>query len=177
MTMAMIRKAAKADLDAVENIYNDAHDAIEAGKITTGWIRDVYPTRDSAAAALERDDLFVLEEDGEILGTGIINQIQVDVYAGAPWEHEADDDKVCVFHTLVIRQDAAGKGLGSAFIRYYEDYAREHGWMELRMDTNALNLPARRLYKHLGYREVGIVPTTFNGIPGVQLVLLEKHLE
>ena len=45
------------------------------------------------------------------------------------------------------------------------------------MDTNALNLPARRLYKHLGYREVGIVPTTFNGIPGVQLVLLEKHLE
>ena len=28
-----------------------------------------------------------------------------------------------------------------------------------------------------GYREIGIVPTVFNGIPGVGLVLLEKNLE
>ena len=31
-------------------------------------------------------------------------------------------------------------------------------------------------YKKLGYKEIGIVPTEFNGIPDVQLVLLEKHL-
>ena len=36
---------------------------------------------------------------------------------------------------------------------------------------------ARRLYARLGYREIGIVPTVFNGIPGVDLVLLEKNLE
>ena len=29
--------------------------------------------------------------------------------------------------------------------------------------------------KH-GYAEVGIVPTEFNGIPGIQLVLLEKYI-
>ena len=175
--MSTIRKATAIDLDAVEMIYNDAHDAIETGRITTGWIRGVYPTRDSAEASLKRDDLFVLEDGGEIRGTGIINQIQVGVYEGAPWEFEADKDAVCVFHTLVIRQDAAGRGYGGEFIRFYEDYARKHGWMELRMDTNALNLPARSIYSHMGYKEIAIVPTTFNGIPGVQLVLLEKHLE
>ena len=81
--MSTIRKATAADLDSVEMIYNDAHDAIETGRITTGWIRGVYPTRDSAEASLKRDDLFVLEDGGEILGTGIINRIQVDVYEGA----------------------------------------------------------------------------------------------
>ena len=44
------------------------------------------------------------------------------------------------------------------------------------MDTNARNLTARQLYAKLGYREIAIVPTVFNGIPGVDLVLLEKHL-
>jgi len=32
------------------------------------------------------------------------------------------------------------------------------------------------MYKKLGYAEIGIVPTDFNGIPDVQLVLLEKKL-
>ncbi|KXB66199.1 hypothetical protein HMPREF1863_01148 [Aedoeadaptatus coxii] len=44
----------------------------------------------------------------------------------------------------------------------------------MRLDTNAKNVRARRMYKTLGYREIGIVDTTFNGIPGVELVLLEK---
>ena len=46
----------------------------------------------------------------------------------------------------------------------------------LRMDTNAKNENARRFYKKLGYSEVGIVPCVFNGIDGVNLVLLEKKL-
>jgi len=31
------------------------------------------------------------------------------------------------------------------------------------------------MYKKLGYKEIGIVPTVFNGIPGVNLVLMEKN--
>ena len=44
----------------------------------------------------------------------------------------------------------------------------------LRLDTNVKNVRARRMYKTPGYREIGIVDTTFNDIPGVELVLLEK---
>ena len=44
----------------------------------------------------------------------------------------------------------------------------------LRMDTNAKNQAARKLYARLGYWEADIVPCVFNGIPGVQLVCLEK---
>lgn len=172
----MFRKATAADLDAIERIYNKIHDAEDRGELTTGWVSHVYPVRATAEAALGRGDLFVLEEDGEILGAGVINQLQVDVYADAPWEFAAKDEEVCVFHTLTIDPDRRGTGLGTRFMQFYEDCAREMGCTELRIDTNARNLSARSLYRKLGYREIGIVPTVFNGIRGVNLVLLEKHL-
>lgn len=172
-----IRKATISDLDAVARIYDAQHTAEEAGKSTVGWIRDVYPTRATAAAALDRGELFVLCEQGEVRGAAIINQTQVDVYEGAPWRFSAPDERVCVLHTLVIHPAAKGRGLGTRFVAFYEDWARAHGWPELRMDTNARNANARALYKRLGYREIAVVPTTFNGIPGIDLVLLEKNLE
>ena len=172
-----IRKATRADLDAVVAVYDAQHAAEEAGMTTVGWVRGVYPTRATARAALDRDDLFVLCEDGQVRGSAVINQIQVDVYAGAPWRYSAPDERVCVLHTLVIHPAAKGRGLGRAFVAFYEDYARALGCPALRIDTNARNSIARAFYKGLGYREIAVVPTTFNGIPGVDLVLLEKNLE
>ena len=172
----MIRKATFNDLDAVERLYNETHDAEEAGIITTGWKRTVYPVRATAQAALERDDLFVMEADGRIIGSGIINQIQVDVYEGAPWKYPVPDDQVCVLHTMMISPAEFGKGYAREFLQFYEDYALEHGCTELRIDTNARNTAARAMYRKHGYSEIDIVPTTFNGIPGIQLVLLEKDL-
>ena len=172
----MIRKAGIKDLDAVDCLYQEIHDAESAGLITTGWIREIYPVKATAEAALERGDLFVLEEDGRILGSGIINQLQVDVYESAPWKYQAPDEQVCVLHTLVISPAARGKGYGREFIRFYEAYALRHGCLELRIDTNELNLAARAMYRKYGYQEIDIVPTTFNGIAGVNLVLLEKQI-
>ncbi len=172
----MIRKATENDIDAVEKLYDAIHTTEENGRQTIGWIRGVYPVRRTAEMSLARGDLFVLEEDGEIRGTGILNQVQVDSYAQGRWEHTVPDERICVLHTLVIDPCSAGKGYGRAFIEYYETYARENGCTELRIDTNARNAVARAMYKKHGYTEIGIVPTVFNGIEGVQLVLLEKYL-
>ncbi len=169
-----IRKATITDLDAIERIYDDVHTMEEAGTQTVGWIRGVYPTRKTAGDAVKRGDMFVLE-DPQIIGAGVINRIQVDVYEGAPWEWETD--RVCVLHTLVISPQAAGRGYGKAFVRFYEAYAWEHDLPELRIDTNARNLAARAMYRSLGYKEIAVVPTVFNGIPGVDLVLLEKNVQ
>lgn len=171
-----IRKANASDLNGIEKIYDDIHTAEESGEQTIGWIRDVYPVRATAEAALKRDDLFVLEDGGELLGTAIINKIQVDVYKEGKWEYEAADDEVCVLHTLVISPYAKGRGCGKAFVKFYEDYALQHGCHELRIDTNERNSAARAMYKKLGYKEIGIVPTVFNGIPNVMLVMLEKRV-
>lgn len=171
----IFRKATENDIADIAKIYEDIIAAQENGGPFVGWQKGVYPTAETAKAALKRGDLFVLE-DGKITGAAIINNLQVDVYAGAPWEYPAKDEEVCVLHTLVIFPSAAKKGYGKAFVNFYENYAKETGCPYLRMDTNAKNERARAMYKKLGYKEIAIVPTMFNGIKGVDLVLLEKRL-
>ena len=61
----MIRKAVYEDLDPVACIYEEVHQAEADGSVTTGWIRDIYPVKATAKAALERNDLFVLEEEAD----------------------------------------------------------------------------------------------------------------
>ena len=171
----MIRPATADDIPAVAKLYDKIHAEERAGRTTTGWLAGIYPVQATAEAALARGELFVYD-DGQIRASYILNQTQVDVYAGAPWAVDAPDDRVMVLHTLVVEPACAGKGYGTAFVGFYEDYARENGCPYLRMDTNARNQAARKLYARLGYWEAGIVPCVFNGIPGVQLVCLEKKL-
>ena len=172
-----IRKATLKDMDEVAVIYEKIHSAEENGEVCIGWQRGVYPERTTALQALQRGDLFVEEQEGRIVGTAILNQIQVDIYKKAHWQYPASEDQVMVIHTLVIHPEVKSQGLGQAFARFYEEYARQQGCSYLRIDTNEKNTRARRFYQKLQYKEIDILPCTFNGIQGVNLVLLEKKID
>lgn len=172
----MIRKANMNDLDHIEEIYNEIHTEIEEGRARIGWTRGVYPARDIAEDSIRRRDMFVMEVDGQVVAAGRINQYQGPEYDEATWSFNADPDDVMVLHTLVVSPRVKGRGYGEAFARFYEDYARQQGCKALRIDTNAINAPARSLYRKLGYTEACIVLTSFNGIDSVNLVCLDKKL-
>ena len=174
--MIDIRPATADDLPRIEQIYDAIHTAEETGAASVGWARGVYPTRATAQAALDDGALFVLEDDGVLVAAGRIDRTQVPVYAQVPWKYAASPEQVLVLHTLVVDPAVAGHGCGTQFVRFYEQRARALGCPELRIDTNAKNANARRLYAYLGYREAGVAPCTFNGIDGVALVCLEKWL-
>ena len=175
--MGTIRKGRPEDIPAVAAIYDRILAEEEAGRASVGWVRGVYPTRATAQAALEAGELFVLERDGAVMAAAKINQEQVPEYVNARWAApDAPEEEIMVLHTLVVDPLQGGKGCGTEFVRFYEDYALSHGCRYLRMDTNAKNSAARSLYARLGYREADIVPCDFNGISGVQLVCLEKTL-
>ena len=174
--MIKLRKAVYADVDGVEAIYNKVLTLEELGRVSIGWQCCVYPTRETARMAMRRDDLFVCEENGRLLATAIINHMQMDSYSDVEWKVKAEGDEVMVLHTLVVDPDASGRGIGSKFVEYYEQYAKSEGCKDLRMDTQAKNHAARRLYHDLGYEEIGTTQCEFNGIQGITLVLLEKPL-
>ena len=171
-----IRKATKADFDTILEIYHKIHTEEENGRATTGWIRGIYPEAQTINDALARDDLFIAETDGKITVSAILNQLQVDVYAGAAWQFPAHDNQVMVMHTLVVDPDQKGKGLGKTMETFYENYALQNGCHFLRIDTNVKNISARNFYKKLGFKEIGLAPCTFNGLEGIDLVLLEKKI-
>lgn len=176
--MNTIRRGTLSDIPRIGGIYDHILAQEERGEASIGWARGVYPTEQTALAALEAGTLFVLEEEGSVAAAAKIDQEQVPEYAGAPWRYpHVPPSQVMVLHTLVVDPAFAGRGFGTRFVAFYEEHARERGCPYLRMDTNARNTAARRLYARLGYWEAGIVPCVFNGIPGVQLVCLEKVLE
>lgn len=170
----------KADLKDIKNsyaVYSNVLKSEEEGFSSIGWIRGVYPTQNTVIEAVNAGDFFVCEEDGKILACARINQIQVPDYANADWEFKnIADDKIMVLHTLAVDPGAAGKGIGTKFVKFYEEYAKNAGCTHLRMDTNEKNKNARRLYKKLGYKEADIIPCDFNGIPDIRLVCLEKKI-
>lgn len=172
----MIRKATLGDIRYAAEIYDKIHENEAKKAVSIGWVKGVYPTIKTAENALKRGDLFVFEEDGRILASAIINKTQVDVYENGNWLYFAPDEKIMVLHTLTVDPDEGKRGIGRAFVEFYESYAKENGCSVLRMDTNEINFVARRFYEKLGFREAGIVPCEFNGIPGVNLVLLEKRI-
>lgn len=172
----MIRKATERDAARITALYEAVHDGEEAGRFSTGWKRGVYPTAATVAAALERDDLFVETEGDAIVAVGVINRVQMPEYADCPWQFAAAPEEVMVLHTLAVDPAANGRGYAKAFVRYYEEYAAAHGCHCLRIDTQAINTAARRLYASLGFREADVVGCVFNGIPDVKLVLLEKQI-
>jgi ribosomal protein S18 acetylase RimI-like enzyme len=157
----MFRKANMQDLDRIVEIYDEIHTEEENGNVTIGWVRDVYPTRKTAEESILKGDMFVEEDKGLIVAVAKINQEQVPEYSDASWNYTVAEDQVMVLHTLVVSPRMKGKGYGSKFVDFYERYALENGCPYLRMDTNARNVNARRLYKKLGYKEVSIVPCVF----------------
>lgn len=175
-TTMEIRKAAEADIPAIAEIYSRIHTEEEAGRVTIGWQRPIYPTEATAVAGVEMQDMFVLTEDGAVIASARINRMQMDAYREAAWVYPAEDEQVMVLHTLTVDPEKSGRGAGKRFVAFYEDYARQAGCPFLRMDTNEINVNARSLYRKLGYKEVSIVPCVFNGLKGVNLVCLEKKL-
>lgn len=172
----MIRKATHNDLDEIAAIYAAIHTEEEKGCVTIGWNRDIYPTRETARQALAANDLFIMEVDGKIVVSAIINQKQVACYDAANWKYKVDSSMVMVLHTLTVSPAVAKSGYGRRFVEFYENYALANNCHYLRLDTNERNERARQMYAKLGYNEIGIVPTVFNGIEGVNLVCLEKTI-
>ncbi len=175
--MNIIRKAKPKDIDAVALIFEHIIEEEEKGNCTTGWQRGVYPTRNTAVAALEKEDLFVMEDGSEIVATMRLNKEQVPEYKNCQWDYAADDDQIMVLHTLVVEPSMKKHGYGRMMVEFYEKYARDNNCPYLRIDTNVINTRARAMYKNLGYKEIGITSCIFNDIKGVNLVCIEKKLD
>ena len=71
----MIIQAVEADIDVVEKIYDAIITQEEAREHKLiGWVRGIYPTRQTAMDALQRGTLFVLEDDGKVVAAAKIDQ-------------------------------------------------------------------------------------------------------
>ena len=172
-----IRKGTNSDISAISNIYNSIHDEIERGHYRMKWFRDRYPTREWAEEHILLGDLYVLQDaDNEVVASAIINHNPLPEYFAGQWFQPDNYDKILIIHTLVVRPDRMHRGYATMLIKFYEEMAIAQRCERLRLDTQAIDFPARQLYKKLGYTEADYLPCQFKGINDIDLVLIEKLL-
>ncbi len=173
----MIRKATWRDIDKIELLYREilSHEAKNGS--FSNWVMDVYPTRQTAIDGFEDGNLYVYEQNGEILGSIILNHIQPDVYGKIDWKYSSDNkEDFLVIHTLSVSPRAKGKGLGRKLVEFAFEKAEEMGCVSVRLDTFAENIPAATLYRNSGFRYAGTAFSVLNGVIPEMQIFFEKEI-
>lgn len=65
---------------------------------------------------------------------------------------------------IAVRQDARGRGVGSALIEALCDEARTRGYREIRLDVIVENIRARALYERLGFVTISTDRSRFSAV-------------
>lgn len=160
----MIRKAIEADLDDVNDGYEELLYYEKEHGAYTVWQLGVYPTRSSAKKSLDEDGLYVLEENGQIAASITVNQKQPPEYGMVHWGCEAKPEEVMVIHLLCVRPSKAHQGMGRRMVEFIIEEARKRGCKAVRLDTGAQNIPAKSLYTKIGFKLAGTASMAIGGL-------------
>lgn len=152
-----IRKGIISDIDNLENLYNNLNDYLEANINYPGWIKHVYPVKETAVTGIEENNLFVLEDKGTIIGSVILNHKPENAYNQVKWKIDADYKNIIVVHTLVTNPDFMNKGVASELMNFAKEYAINLNMKSIRLDVSINNTAAIALYEKHGYEYIGTV--------------------
>lgn len=172
----MIRVATNNDIKAIENTYTELLTYEQEHTNNSNWKLGVYPTIKVPQEKIPTKTMFVLESDHMICASMVLNQEQAIEYDSIQWRYKVTKDKVMVIHTLCVPPSQAGKGYGSAMIKFAKDYALQHGSSVIRLDTYAYNEPAKSLYLKHGFSIAGFGTILLQGLIKEEQVYLECKL-
>jgi GNAT superfamily N-acetyltransferase len=147
MGEARIRPATVDDVPATKALL----DAVSRWLISKGihqWNYGHMPV-EAIRRRAEYGELYVCVRDDEVIGTLTLKEADPELWG--------DDEGDCLYlHTLAVRPDLRGTGLGSWMIEWVETSARERGKTTVRLDCLAHSKPLRRYYRKAGYEERGV---------------------
>jgi GNAT superfamily N-acetyltransferase len=138
----MIRKAKPSDLPALLKLYDHLRGGL-------AWVKKA-PTAPNAAhkRALAqiikdpRQHVLVATERGKVLGTCTLYILPRVYWSGKPW---------AILDSIVVSEDAQGKGLGSHLIKEAVKIAKKAGCGQLQLTSNTQRVRAHRFYESLGF--------------------------
>jgi len=154
--------ATEEDLDEMESLYNALHDHLQMNTNYPGWIRGVYPTRETASNGIKNNTLFVLKINNEIAGSIILNHAPEDAYTKAAWGIDIDYDNIIVIHSLAVHPKYTKRGIGKLLMDYAKTYGIEQKMKAIRLDVSIHNTPAIKLYEESGYQFVATMDLGLN---------------
>lgn len=117
-------------------------------------LRDVAPRFREATAHFVAEDTAT----GDILGAVTL------AAGGSPWAAIANEDEI-EMRMLAVDESAQGRGIGTALVQKYQQFAVQEGYEQLVLSTQESMTNAHRLYERVGF---ALEPSRFwDPIPGL----------
>lgn len=145
------RLGTKDDIEAIVNLIHAAIEEMERHGIYQ-W-DELYPTAEDFAEDIEKGNLFVAEEAGELVAIYVINKESDDEYKTADWHYS--DETAYILHRFCVSPKFQGKSVGRQLLSEIESQVRNMGYESIRLDAFTENPFAQRLYRHNGYEARG----------------------
>lgn len=147
----MIEKANSTQLDEILALTR----ACAAKMINAGIFQwnEHYPSRAAFEEDLNRDELYIITQSGNIVGTIVISDLKDEVYQPVTWLTPADTKSIYI-HRLAVHPDFQGQGIAQQLMDFAEDFARRNGYVSVRLDTFSQNPRNNRFYQKRGYAKL-----------------------
>lgn len=150
----MIETGSLADVDELEQLYNDLNDFLASGVNYPGWRKGIYPVRQDALDGINGSNLYVARENGKIVASVILNHEPEAAYDNAPWNIDVSYGKIFVVHTLAVHPLFLSSGIGTKMIDFSCERGKQTGMKAIRLDVYEKNAPAIHLYEKSGFQFV-----------------------
>jgi len=158
----VFRLADEAEKISLLNLYDHDRDSE-----FTAW-DDSYPTMEDIERDLAHNNLFVLENDGKVIGAISINFINE-----LDGEPEFSSSKALEFGRVIVHPDYRGQGYAKLLLQNVEKEIKHRGYNWVHISVFAGCPVALSLYRTSGYREVKDFMFDYAPIP---FKLFEKEL-
>jgi len=111
-----------------------------------------YPSVEKLQQDIDRKELYVLEENNQILGMIVLSEIMDEEYITVSWL--TPSEKNLYIHRLAIHPESWGKGYGQKLMAFAEEFARKLDFQSIRLDTFSLNKRNQKFYEARGYEKL-----------------------
>ena len=115
-----------------------------------------YPDHSIIENDLRTKTLFAYRKKGKVVGIVVLNESQDEEYGEINWS-TGDHDKNLVVHRLAVHPSQQGKGIGRMLMDFAEQWAKDHHYDAIRLDTYSQNTRNQRFYMNRGYKDLGTV--------------------
>tara|TARA_R110000764_G_scaffold1503_1_gene6237 strand:+ start:307430 stop:307930 length:501 start_codon:yes stop_codon:yes gene_type:complete len=147
----MIRRAKISEIPDILTITRACAKKMEENGIFQ-W-NEHYPSKEAFIKDIEREELFVIEENSTVQGTIVISTLMDDEYKPITWL--TPNGNSTYIHRLSVHPKVQGKGFAQQMMDFAEAYSRENGFVSVRLDTFSQNKRNQRFYEQRGYQKLG----------------------
>ena len=153
----IIEPSSFADIDELEELYNDLNDYLSTTTNYPGWIKGIYPIRENAIAGVKDNNLFVARYNGKIVGSVILDHHPEEVYHGVKWKLDTDYNSIFVIRTFVVHPLFLKNGVGRSLMDFSFELAQKSDMKSIRLDVYEKNILAILLYEKCGFEYIDTV--------------------